>query len=158
MSHRPFWCLILMSDIKSINDICRYNDDVINWKHFPRYWPFVRGIHRTPVNPPPPPPAKASNAELWSARSNKRLSKQSWGWWFETPPGPLWRYCNDDDKIHRCTGHGTMPLHRCYWDVAILPTFSEPPGYPRLDMGLPAIARATLKGMHFGSSTSFMVL
>ena len=27
-------------------------DDVINWKHFPRYWPFVRGIHRSPVNSP----------------------------------------------------------------------------------------------------------
>ena len=27
-----------------------YNDDVIKWKHFPRYWPFVRGIHRSPVN------------------------------------------------------------------------------------------------------------
>ena len=28
------------------------NDDVIKWKHFPRYWPFVRGIHRSPVNSP----------------------------------------------------------------------------------------------------------
>ena len=28
------------------------HDDVINWKHFPRYWPFVRGIHRSPVNSP----------------------------------------------------------------------------------------------------------
>ena len=27
-----------------------YHDDVIKWKHFPRYWPFVRGIHRSPVN------------------------------------------------------------------------------------------------------------
>ena len=26
---------------------------------------------------------------------NKRLSKQSWGWWFETPPRPLWRHCNE---------------------------------------------------------------
>ena len=25
-----------------------YHDDVIKWKHFPRYWPFVRGIHRSP--------------------------------------------------------------------------------------------------------------
>ena len=25
------------------------HDDVITWKHFPRYWPFVRGIHRSPV-------------------------------------------------------------------------------------------------------------
>ena len=27
-------------------------DDVMKWKHFPRYWPFVRGIHRSPVNSP----------------------------------------------------------------------------------------------------------
>ena len=25
---------------------------VIKWKHFPRYWPFVWGIHRSPVNSP----------------------------------------------------------------------------------------------------------
>ena len=25
---------------------------------------------------------------------NKRLSKQSWGWWFVTPSRPLWRHCN----------------------------------------------------------------
>ena len=28
------------------------HDDVIKWKHFPRYWTFVRGIHRFPVNSP----------------------------------------------------------------------------------------------------------
>ena len=28
------------------------DDDVIKWKHFPRYWTFVRGIHRSPVNSP----------------------------------------------------------------------------------------------------------
>ena len=26
--------------------------DVIRWKHFPRYWPFVRGIHGSPMNSP----------------------------------------------------------------------------------------------------------
>ena len=26
------------------------HDDVIKWKHFPRYWPFVWGIHRSPVD------------------------------------------------------------------------------------------------------------
>ena len=25
---------------------------------------------------------------------NKRLSKQWWGWWFESPSRPLWRHCN----------------------------------------------------------------
>ena len=28
-------------------------------------------------------------------RLNKRLSKQSWGWWFETQSRPLWRQCNE---------------------------------------------------------------
>ena len=28
------------------------HDNVIKWKHFPRNWPFVRGIHRSPVNSP----------------------------------------------------------------------------------------------------------
>ena len=29
-----------------------FHDDVIKWRHFPRYWPFVRGIHRFPVTSP----------------------------------------------------------------------------------------------------------
>ena len=33
-------------------DIYYPHDDVIKWKHFPRYWPFVRGIHRSSVNSP----------------------------------------------------------------------------------------------------------
>ena len=32
--------------------VSKPHDDVIKWKHFPRYWPFVRGIHRPPVNSP----------------------------------------------------------------------------------------------------------
>ena len=28
------------------------HDDVIQWKHFPRYWPFVRGNPKSPVNSP----------------------------------------------------------------------------------------------------------
>ena len=28
------------------------HDDVFKWKHFPRYWLFVRGIHQSPVNSP----------------------------------------------------------------------------------------------------------
>ena len=35
---------------KTPKDWC--HDDVIKWKHFPRCWPFVRGIHRSPVNSP----------------------------------------------------------------------------------------------------------
>ena len=28
------------------------HDDVTKWKHFPGYWPFVRGTHWSPVNSP----------------------------------------------------------------------------------------------------------
>ena len=28
------------------------HNDVIKWKHLPRYWPFVREIHWSPVNSP----------------------------------------------------------------------------------------------------------
>ena len=31
---------------------------------------------------------------FFDLRLNKRLSKQSWGWWFKTPSHPLWRHCN----------------------------------------------------------------
>ena len=75
----PHWLLMGLSDISrvtwqvwymchpqvSVHFLCRYllnslisgkgclsHDDVIKWKHFPRYWPFERGIHRSPVNSP----------------------------------------------------------------------------------------------------------
>ena len=32
--------------------IPNFHDDVIKWEHFPRYLPFVQGIHRSPVNSP----------------------------------------------------------------------------------------------------------
>ena len=32
-------------------------------------------------------------------RLNKRLSKQSWGWWFEAPSRSLWRRCNGRSKF-----------------------------------------------------------
>ena len=48
------------------------HDDVIKWKHFPRYWPFVWGIHRAPVNPPLKWPVARSVDILFDLRLNKR--------------------------------------------------------------------------------------
>ena len=42
----------ILRTINQIKAVLLSHDDVINWKHFPRYWPFVRGIHRSPVNSP----------------------------------------------------------------------------------------------------------
>ena len=68
--------------------------DVIKWKHFPRYRPFVWGIHRSLVNSPHKGPVMRSFDVFFDLRLNKRLSKQSQGWWFETPSCPLWRHRN----------------------------------------------------------------
>ena len=40
-------------------------------------------------------PVTRSFGVFFDLRLNKRLSKQSWGWWFETLSRPLWRHCND---------------------------------------------------------------
>ena len=67
-----------------------WHDDVIRWKHFPRYWPFLRDIHRSPV--------KSPHKGQWRGALmfflNGRLSKHSWGWWLEAPSNPLWRHSN----------------------------------------------------------------
>ena len=39
-------------------------------------------------------PVTRSFDVLFDLSLNKRLSKQSWGWWFETQSCPLWRHCN----------------------------------------------------------------
>ena len=39
-------------------------------------------------------PVTASFDDFFDLRVNKRLSKQSWGWWFETLLGSLWRHRN----------------------------------------------------------------
>ena len=69
------------------------HDDVIKWKHFPRNWPFVRGIHRSRWIPTQRPVTRSFDV-FFDLRLNKRLSKQPWGWWFETPSRSLWRQCN----------------------------------------------------------------
>ena len=40
-------------------------------------------------------PVMRSFDVFFDLRLNGRLSKQSWGWWFEKPSCQLWRHCND---------------------------------------------------------------
>ena len=71
-----------------------FHDDVIKRKHIPRYWPFVRGIHRRPGEFHAQRPVTQSFDVFFDQRPNKRLSKQLWDWQFETPSSPLWRHSN----------------------------------------------------------------
>ena len=49
-----FWCLhsapLVLLSTNTMASL--FHEDVIKWKHFPRYWPFVRGIHRSPLDFP----------------------------------------------------------------------------------------------------------
>ena len=70
-----------------------YLHDVdIKWKHFLRYWSFVRGIHRSPVDSPHKGRWRGA---LMFTLMNKRLSKQSRRRWFQTPSHSLWRHSNE---------------------------------------------------------------
>ena len=80
----------------------------IKWKLFPRYWPFVQGIQRSPVNSPQRKPVTQSFDVSFDLCLNQQLSKQSWGWWFEMLSRSLWRDSNvefiseniDNSDIH----------------------------------------------------------
>ena len=64
------------------------HDDVIKWKYFFALLSFCTG--NSPVK------GQWRGALMFSliCALNKRLSKQSLGWWFGTPSRSLWRHCN----------------------------------------------------------------
>ena len=51
---------IIAEFVHQFNELARidYHDEFIKWKHFPRYWPFMRGIRWIPLT-------RAGDAELW---------------------------------------------------------------------------------------------
>ena len=46
------WLVTPWSSLFKVMFVSWIHDYVIKWKHFPCYWPFVWGIHRSPVNSP----------------------------------------------------------------------------------------------------------
>ena len=83
-------------DCKCSDACARFvQDDVIKikWKHFPRYWPFVRGIHQTTVNSPHKGQWRRALIFFICAWTNG-LGKQRRRRWIETPSRQLWRHCN----------------------------------------------------------------
>ena len=68
------------------------------WRHemetFSALLAIWAGNSPVPGEFPSQRPVTRSFDIFFDLRLNQRLSKQSWGWWFETLPGPLWRHCN----------------------------------------------------------------
>ena len=70
------------------------NDDVIKWKIFSALLAICVGNSPVTGEFPAQRPVTRSFDVFIDLPPNKRLSKQSWGWWSETPSISLWRHCN----------------------------------------------------------------
>ena len=75
---------------------------------------------------PPPRQVTPSFDVFFDRCLDKRLSKQWWGWWFETPSRSLWRHCNGliwyeprqwllVDMPHICHAH--------MWEILLKPQY-----------------------------------
>ena len=91
----------------------------MKWKHFPCYWPFVR----VPDEFPAQRPVMRSFDDFFDLRLNKRLCKQSWGWWFETPSCPLWHHHNGYRltllvELFSCELYRTFHMESSHWFIS----------------------------------------
>ena len=82
-------------------------------------------------------------------RLNKRLSKQPWGWWFETPAWSLWRHRNDG-QLPKYYLH--MITTQRQWRVFLTPTLSSLAVYqPPVSLVAAKLASWPLCGFSKGS-------
>ena len=72
------------------------------WRHqmetFPALLAICAGNSPVPGEFPTQRPVTQSFDVFFDLGLNKRLNKQSWGWWFETPSCSLWRHRNGADR------------------------------------------------------------
>ena len=101
-------CSMTLFDVSNLLTACdnSFHDDVIKWKHFPRYWPFVRGTtgHRWVVSL-----TKASDTELlyflWSApeQTVEQTIEMSVTWdAIALIMTSLWWLCTSDAYVYMC--------------------------------------------------------
>ena len=91
------------------------------WRHqmetFFALLAICAGNSPVPVEFPAQRPVTRSFDIFFDLCLNKRLSKQWWGWLFETPSRPLWRHNNVLDIIHIIH---TAIIHDCCYDIVII--------------------------------------
>ena len=63
-------------------------------------------------------PVTRSFDVFFDLRLNKRLSKHPWGWWIETPSGPLWRHSNENagHSVQRPQTGGPFKQHGSHYE------------------------------------------
>ena len=84
------------------------HDDVIKWKHFSALLALCAGNFPVTGEFPSRRSVTRSFNVFFALRLNKRLSKESCGWWFETPWRSLWCHCNGIGDILVCK------MYKCF--------------------------------------------
>ena len=84
------------------------------WRHqmetFSALLAICAGNSPVPDEFPAQRPVTRSFDVFYDLRLNKRLSKQSWGWWFETLSHPLWRHCNAAMLFYKLRFHDPVTM------------------------------------------------
>ena len=105
-----FWLGIELSAIQHVN----VSSPSSWWRHqmetFSALLAICAGNSPVPGEFPAQRPVTRSFDVFFDLRLNKRLSKQSWGWWFETLSRPLWRHRNVMAGIILC-------IHPCNAEI-----------------------------------------
>ena len=90
-----FWITTCETSVSGLLHIWCKHDDVMKWKHVTRYWSCCARNSPVTVEFPSQRPVTRSFDVFFDLRLYEQLSKQSWGWWFETPACSLCRHCNE---------------------------------------------------------------
>ena len=84
--------------MRSIQILCECKSLLSWWRHqmetLSALLALCVGNSPVPGEFPAQRPVTRSFDVFFDLRPNNRLSKQSWGWWFETLSCSLWRHCN----------------------------------------------------------------
>ena len=108
------WCpIIKLCHWNSFEDI-----QMTWWRHqmetFSALLVIYAGNSPVPGEFPTHRPVTRSFDVFFDLRLDKRLSKQSWGWWFETLSCPLWRHCNELQRLDYMIGYqNCSPSNDC---------------------------------------------
>ena len=103
------------------------------WRHqmeaFSALLAICAGNSPVPGELPTQRPVTRSFDVFFDLRLNKRLSKQSCGWWFETPSRPLWRHSNENYQIFQYVVYCDSIFKGFQWHQAgirnSIPQYSE---------------------------------
>ena len=94
------------------------------WRHqmetFSALLAICAGSSPVPGEFPTQRPVTRSFDDFFDLRLNKRLSKQSWGWWLETLSRPLWRHRNDAFGTPGAETIAAMLLTYFSWNIQVM--------------------------------------